>query len=66
VDTLSVKLKIYCPSPSPSLYESLTSWEREAVDSSGWLQRLTSSMQPPKGSEEALETTLSHKHVRQE
>jgi hypothetical protein len=32
LDTLSGKLKTYCP----ILFELLTSWEREALDASGW------------------------------
>jgi hypothetical protein len=38
LDTLTGKLKSLCP----TLYDSLTLWERDALDNSGWLKRTTS------------------------
>jgi len=59
VNTLSGKLKLYCP----SLFESLTSWERDLVDSSDRLKRSKNSSRRV---EETLESSLTHKKFSQE
>jgi hypothetical protein len=51
--TLSGKLKQYCP----SLFSSLTMWEKETLDSSGWLKRVTTDTKGvSEGLQEGLET----------
>jgi hypothetical protein len=62
LDTLSGKLKTYCP----TLFESLTSWEREAVDSSGWLKRSTTSKLSPRVVDKSLEASLFNQCFSQE
>jgi len=59
MNTLLGKLKLYCP----SLFESLTSWERDVVDSSGRLKRSKNSSRRV---EETLESSLTHKQFTQE
>jgi len=54
LESISGKIKSYCP----SIFQSLTSWEREALDSSGWLNRSTSSLLSSGVVDKAIEPLL--------
>jgi hypothetical protein len=62
LDTLLGKLKSFCP----TLYNSLTSWEQEALDSSGWLKHTTTREYLPSVVDKSLSASVTKKCSSQE